>query len=502
MSYKNDTISVLAVSTTQDEAVALLNKCFKGLQTSDNQVFQTKVDNFNVVCYTKYPGTETTRKSPDFADLVVASVEPNSKDEKDIVSYVSSRFDARYRILISDDTDREVEKNVLVCSSIDDPFQTYVKELTEFNKENQKEEDSYNEERYKFNLDNLNYNKFYKVVNEANKKLKKFQTMIDNFSGFNLEEGLSQNTVDVKFLPENIDSKGVGIFLDLIAGDEFLKQNPVLPLTVRDNAVTVSIEIKPKSIDLIPTIKSTLEEVKGFVGSMGLLEKLLEFGLTLSISSDEKSVFIDLTVGGVFGESLINKFKAFNLDQYKLSINDDLRIQTNLNLKDLYENPQGKKIISDVSTLSIVGSGRILNIRSFLHLIREATKILKKDDKKKGAIMVSYGLLALSTFEKVNCEVSYNHETLLESILEIAEEFLGSTEIIDNLGMMIQGFLPMLEEILSNFAPMLSQFEDGIKAIDFDKISVEVLSPSIRASIKTTVVLPGLTGFVDAKVFN
>lgn len=501
MSYKNDTISVLAVSTTQDEAVALLNKCFKGLQTSDNQVFQTKVDNFNVVCYTKYPGTETTRKSPDFADLVVASVEPNSKDEKDIVSYVSSRFDAKYRILISDNTDREVEKNVLVSSSIDDQFKTYVNELTEFNKVNQ-EEDSYNEERYKFNLDNINDNKFYKVVNEANKKLKKFQTMIDNFSGFNLEEGLSQNTVDVKFHPENLDSKGVGILLDLIAGEEFIKQNPVLPLTVRDNAVTISIEIKPKSIDLIPTIKSTLEEVKEFISSMGLLEKLLEYGLTLSISSDEKSAYIDLTVGGVFGESLINKFKAFNLDQYKLSINDDLRIQTNLNLKDLYENPQGKKIISDVSTLSIIGSGRILNIRSFLHLIREAVKIIKKEDKKKGAIMISYGLLALSTFEKVNCEVSYNHESLLESIMEIAEEFLGSTEMIDNLGMMIQGFLPMLEEILSNFAPMLSQFEDGIKAIDFDKISVEILSPSIRASIKTTIVLPGLTDFVGAKVFN
>lgn len=503
MSYKKDTISVLVVSTNQEESLAVLNKAIPGLQTSDNQTFNKQEGEINVECFLKFPGSESHRKSPDFADLVITSVSADHEQAKEIVSYVASRYDAKYRVLIEEDSSRAVEENILIKSSSEFPeqYKTLLDEFKVFNEENKDSED-YNKARYFFNVESENKEIFYKNSNKAFKIINVISQAFDHFKDFDLKEGLSENNASLKIVPENIESKGLGIFLDLIAGEEFTKENPVLPLTVRDNAATITIEIKPKDVSQIDTIKETLEQVRDFASAMGLLQYSLKYGLTISISSDEKAAYIDLTLGGIFGEVIINKIKSLNLEQYKLSVKDNIRVQTNLNLKDLYKNPEGNKLAKDITTLSIVGEGKVLNCRSFFHLIRSFVHVVKSEKAQKSSYMLSYGLLALSCFEKLDCNIVYNHEQLLESLKDLLEEVTGSPSTIDENVEVLLGFLPVLDGLLSNIGPMISQFEDGIKAIDFDRLTIEVLSPVARVEFKTSIVLPGLTNFVNEKLFN
>ena len=244
------------------------------------------------------------------------------------------------------------------------------------------------------------------------------------------------------------------------------------------------------------------------LSNMGdFLEKLERLGVTVSFSKNKKSVFVDFTFGGLLGEAAINIIRGFNFQSFKFSLTDEFRLQTNLNFKDLYQNPDLDNIVSQLGTLTIRGDGKVINFRTVCHFIRELAKHVTSDDKKKQINIISYFGLIISAFESFGLELTYDSNDIKTVGMEIADGVLGeegSAKAMIDMGnqQFSEGIIPMVLGTIEGVKPMLEPFMPALKELDLDKLCVEVVSPGVRGEFKGTLLLPGLTEFINNNVTN
>lgn len=508
-------ISILAVSYSQDAASSLLNQAVPGLSTSDNQEWTTKEGEFTVKAYIKYPGTDIHRRGANWLDLLLISVPEGNEFEREILDYSTNRKDVKSRFLIDSNADRSPKYeniNVIDAGSFAGKLKDYAEELTKFNADNTDEtnEVDYHVKRQVFNIGNSDskLDKLFHMYKKAFKVLNKVTEMVKTFSTFDHSQGKSETTGKFNFAPENTQSNGIGFLFDLFVGDIFDQENPELPLVVRDNYFTASIEFLAKNEEGAEVIISTFEMLKEMLAQMGdVLSILDKLGVTISFSKNKKSVFIDLTFGGLLGEAAINIVRGFNFQSFKFSLTDEFRFQTDLNFKDLYENPDLDNIISKLGSLTIRGDGKIINFRTVCHFIRELAKHVSSDDKKKQINIISYLGLIISAFESFGLELTYDSSDIKTVGLEIADGVLGgdgaAKQMIDMGNQQFtEGIIPMVLGTIEGVKPMLEPFMAGLRELDLDKISVELISPGVRGEFKGTILLPGFTEFLNKNVTN
>jgi len=508
----SSTIYVIAISTNQDSCVNLLNSVFAGIQSTDSQEWTTKIGDVNVKAYIKYPNCDIHRRTPNFADIAIASVECGDKDESDVVNYLLSRKDARTRILFGTDSSRSVDEHAVVLN-YEEAFaevKKYTEELTESIKSNPLQEGEEEAARREFAQGNKDgaklVKKWIKTVSGIKKLVTAFEKCITEFTID--EKSKSENKTKFNFSSVSGESNGVGLSVELSSGDEFNKQNPNLPLTVRDNMLTATVEFYAQNKEGAEEIIRAFEKAKEMAGQYGLLAELDKVGITVTFSHENTSVFVDFTIGGIFGEGLINRFRSLNLDRFNFSLRDTFKIMTNVNIKDLWDKPDIKKVIDDLSKLSISGEAQLLNIRGFLHLIREISKVIPTEKGKKAGHMISYGLLILSTFENLGIDIQFDSEELKKVGYEIvAKTFLNVEQ--EQLEGMVSSFddsladaLIPLGAIIGPIQPMMEPFMEGLNNINFDKISAEIVVPAVRTELKANIFLPGFTDFLVKNVLK
>ena len=507
-------ISILAVSYSQDAASSLLNQAIPGLTTSDNQEWTVQEGDFTVKAYIKYPGTDIHRRGANWLDLLLVSVPEGNQFEREVLDYSTNRKDVRSRFLVDSNTGRSVNYNnitVIDAGSFAGSLRDYAAELTKFNSENSSDNEiDYHVNRQIFNIGNSDskLDKLFAVYKKAFKTLGKVAEMVKTFSSFDHSQGKSENNGTFNFSPENTESNGIGVLFDLYLGEIFDQENVELPLVVRDNYLTASIEFLAKSEEGADAIIQTFETLREMLTQMGDMLSILEkVGVTLSFSKNKNSVFIDLTFGGLLGEAAINIIRGFNFQSFKFSCNHEMRIQTNLNFKDLYENPDVDNIIEKLGTLTLKGHLKIINIRTLFRFILELSKHISSDDKKKQVNLISYFGLMLSVFESSNFNVSYDSSDVKSVGMQIADGVLGGEGASQQMiGMgnqqLTEGILPMVLGTIEGIKPMLEPFMAGLREMDLDKISVEFVSPAVRGEYKMTILLPGLTEFVNKNITN
>ena len=511
MSFKQ-TVHVLFVSSNQDSAIALLNSTLPGLKTSDNQEWTTTEGEFTVNGYIKFPGKDVHRKSANNLDILVFSVPEGDPSERDIINYSSNRRDCYHRLFV-DASSRSVEEHICSVSAdgVKGKLTDYIEILKVFNTGTPDDEPHYYQARLELNVNRQEQEPKYKTKFNVNRDVLKELAIVDKVlvesSTIDLSKYVSSNSMKFDFSPENTTSNGIGVLLELNVGEQFSKENPELPLIVRDNHVTITLELHAKDESGVKDIISTLEMLREMLYSMFLEKFEKKLGPNISFSSDKTNVYLDVTFGGLFGESIINKVRSFNLENFGLSMKDTLRFQTNVNCKDLYEDPNVDNIISKLSTVTLTGEGKLINLRTLLVVLQQLSKVISNDKDKKSVILVTYLLMILTTFEQVGLEMKYNTEDLKSSGMEVADAMLGgegaSKAMIGQGDEMVVGtFLPMLFGSIEMIKPMLEPFANGLKQVDLDKICFEVLIPALRIELKKTILLPGITEFMEKKILN
>lgn len=500
-------LHVVALSTDNNSAAELLKKCFSGLTcSSDCSNCTYSLDGVTVELYTKYPGDCVMKSYPDFLDFLLVSVPEGHELESEILDYANTRTDARSRFLV-DGGDRTLPKEV-VSANVD----AILSELKNFNEELKQfanDSEGADEQKAYQNRKRLSSGKDVKLNNEISKfyvkLLPKLQSMMKSFENFDSNRGYSENNVKFDFSPINDESNGLGFKVNLFAGEAFDENNKNLPLSVRDNPLTGALELQAKSPEQADEVLSLLKNVYSMLENMGILEELSKkLHFNVSFSKDGSSVFLDFVLGGDLGEGFMHNVRSLNFSKFNYSFSDIVRVQTNLNIAEIWKNPDLDNIINKSSTLTLQGDGKLLNFRTIFHFIKEWVVFAKDDGKKKTTHLMSAGLLILSCFESLGFELKYDSKDLKGNVIELLDDYLegeGSSQAF--IGMFNEQwanvYLPMGLQMLQSMAPMITSF-GNLSAINFDKISLEWISPFARVEFKIDLLLPGLTEFIAENI--
>jgi hypothetical protein len=538
-------IHILAVADSQEAATSLLTNCFPGVNSSDGQEWTKTEGSFTIKSYIKYPGTDLTRRTPsDFLDIIVATAAIGTDGEQEVLNYISARGDSAIKLWIDESgTNTSAEEKGLLVSVPQNVYSNlleHIKKIVEFNQsfeslaKNDVVDDKaefvksigYTED--KVNL--LAYEKgkitydvarrlylaqkdshYLAVVNFHSGKVFKgieiAEAYIGKFISSNQTSDSSENNIDCKIGPNEGSSEGIGLGFKFLMGENFKLAKPVLPLVIRDNVATLSVEFAAKSPSSIQAIYDFLSLIYNqFVVGMGFDSNLKEFGASVSFRKGESSVFADVTLGGALGEFINARINSLNIDIFKVGVTDEFVLRTDVNAKDIYEKFSVDAILSKLCKTSLEGSGRFINIKTLLLLFKDIAKSNKKVSKLKEVLLVYFFLRGLLAFEKTGILLNYSPEDLKINIINTLDNINGegfysgfSAGIDQQFG---EGILPMALGQLEGMKGFATMFGDGPSQINFDKISVELTVPSAEFNLNIFLLFPGLTEFLEKNFFN
>lgn len=537
-------IHILAVADSQESASNLLSSCFPGVNSSDGQEWTKTEGSYTLKCYIKYPGTDLIRKSPSsFLDILVGSAASNTEGEAEVLNYIAGREDAAIKLWIDEaGTNGNVESRGVLVSTSNNVYNSlieHIKKIVDFNENFASNSDGTEVTNIPELLKYCGYSE--KIASKVASKAKKLtyanarklylgkktsevvalgnadvapvfkyidivEATIQKFIGSIQTSETKENKFDCKIIPTDGESEGIGLGLKVLLGDFFKQEKPVLPLVIRDNVATLSIELPSKSPNALDSILNFVQSLYQMADGMGLVEKVQEFGASVSFRKSETSVFIDVTAGGAIGDFINSKINSLNLDIFKLGLSDGLKIQTNIVAKDLYEDFSVDKILEKASKLSIEGQGSLINTKTLLLFFKEIIGTISSQTKKQQAFAIYAVLRVLLCFESSGISVKFNSKDLKDNIISTIDNLNGEgfyngfiAGIDEQFG---KGMIPMALaqiEAMKGFASMLG---DGPSHINFDKISVDLTVPALQLNLNVFLLLIGLTEFAETKVFN
>ena len=556
------TIHIVAVSDSQESASSLLSSCITGISTSDNQEWISTEGEFTLKCYLKYPGSETFRRAPEhFLDVLLAN-----SDSEEVLNYVLSRQDAPLIFWVDQTGTNEIAEGKSLTVSKPENVLNFVKEqvekVKEYNKfyllhcndkfevEKEKISNFMTEDQFEENLPSkvAKYNThltypfarklhFFNKRNSNAFKLgsstqQRGLSFLDIAEGFindfiskssNSDSSNINLSVESKIVPtsfnkttntnENVEAEGVGFSVELLLGEDFKKKFSVQPLVIRDNLASLTVEIPSKSATEVDSVYATLQGALAMAEQFGLMEKVKDFGASVSLRKESGSVFVDVALGGLFGDFINNKLNKLNLDIFKSGLYDRLSIRTSVNAKDLYENFKVDSIVEKLCSTTIIGKAKLLNIKTILSLFKEFLFKYKPSDDdysfqklKKKMTIALFALNALCCFETNNLEVTFCHKDIKEAIINLVDGIKGEefykefTEGLD--GQVNEGILPMVFSQIEGFKGLAGMFGEGASLINLDKISVDFIVPGVQFNLNLSLFLTGLSDFLLEKVFS
>ena len=577
MEDNKNVLHLIALADNEETASSLLNSALPGVSTSDNQEWTLKEGDFTVKCYLKCPGADISRRSAEqFVDIVLGTASDNSSNAvEEIVNYLASRGDSPLVHYVSDNgSDKAESSGVLVikASDVKNLITEHIAKVKSFNDDVFSKNCNDNKEISSENFtqffesagldssvadkvsslnDSISYgyarklyfissknSTVFKYLAALHHKANSFIEIAEKFissyiSNVNTTNSSNDLVGDVKVVPfssttnENTsnlnttnnkvnsnEAEGIGLSVKFLLGEDYKKKNNLLPLVIRDNLATLSVEISAKSSEGVDSVYETINGALQMASQMGLIEKIADLGATLTLRKETNSVFIDLTAGKILGDFLVNKLNRLNLDVFKTGISEYLSIKTGLDASDIYKNFSVDNIIDKVCKTTVIGSGKILNVRTLLNLFKTFQANYKPSEgqlnsysfKKntKALNLIYFGLKALSCFEKSNLDIVYSSENLKETVKSGLE--LGSGEDYESFSSnlsekardTIEGLLGMLE----SFKGMATMFGEGASLINLDHISIDLIAPGVQFNANLSIALVGLSAFLQENIFS
>lgn len=502
-------INVVSLSTDNASATELLKKCFLGFEcSSDFTNGPYSMDGVSLELYTKYPGDDILKNYPEFIDFVLVSVPKEHQQEEELISYAQTKVEARGVYLLNEEErtlpSRVQSSNVEKITLEIKKFHSELLQLLE-SKKDENENSLFIQRKRLGSGESVNEDFEFADMNFS--LLPNLKSMMKSFEKIDLNKLYSENVMKLNFSPTNDESNGVGIKLNIYVGDSFDENNKNLPLTVRDNPFTITIELQAKSEKHVDDVLSLLKNAKEMIQNMGLLKNDKKLNFDLSFSKDGTSVFIDMVIDNL-GEGIVHKVRSLNFSKFNYSFSDFINAQTNLNLSELWKNPDLDNIINKLATFTIQGEGKFINFRTIFKFLREALLYVKNDKEKQDYDAAINFFLIISCFENLCLELKYDSKDLKSNIMEIFDAYLkdfegeGSSQAFIEMGNeSVKNFLHGGLQLIESIAPMFTAL-GNLSAINFDKISFEYLAPFARIELKLDILLPGLNEFVSEKIIS
>jgi hypothetical protein len=290
-----------------------------------------------------------------------------------------------------------------------------------------------------------------------------------------------------------------------------------LPEYFRTNPVTFTLELQINQAEQGEVVVGTLEGLKEMIGAMVPGAKdAFDNGVSVKFRHVGNSVFIDVSLEGMFAELVKSQLSSVKLDLSNFSESGEFRVISGIKLNNSLEISY-EDILKAATQFKVQGKGqmpsKVLFDSVFTQVENNFSGMLPSN--------VRLGLKALKLFgalRRIEYSCKYESSLLYEYIRELAGRIVHNIqggasmdELNHEMGVQIIGSLfaqkqefakNQLENIKQAAMMFLEPYMDTLKALNLDDISMSLTVPEYDAQIRFKIALVGLTEFVSNNILN
>lgn len=328
----------------------------------------------------------------------------------------------------------------------------------------------------------------------------------------------SSNLVGSIDISPNTDfENGINFGVSAIAGIPGKELISTLPDYFRNNPVTYSLELLINEAEQGQIVLGTLEGLKDMItGMVPGAKDALDQGVSVQFRHVGTSVFIDVSLEGMFAEMVKSQLSAVKLDLSNFSESGQFNLISGLKLNNPLESSY-EELLKTGTQFKVQGNGQM------------PTKILfetvfKQVEANFSGLLpgnLRLGLKALKlvgALRKVNYSSKYDSDVIYEYVRELAgrmaHNIVGGAsmdELNHEMGTQIIGSIvaqgqekakSQLDVIKQTAMMFLEPYLDTLRALNLDQIAMSLTVPEYEAQLKFKVCLVGVTEFVKNNILN
>jgi len=321
----------------------------------------------------------------------------------------------------------------------------------------------------------------------------------------------------IDIVPKKDFSNGISLNFGVIAGKEGKSYISSLPDYFQNNPVTFSLELNIDDSEKGSTMVSTLEGVKDMIlGMMPEISGFLDQGISIKFRHVGKSVFIDVSLEGMFAEMVKSQLEKFKIDPSSFSESGEFHLISGIKLNSPFDTSY-EEFVKMASQFKVQGEG-IMPSKLFFD------SIFKSVDEQFGGMLpkkVALGMKAFrlfTSFRKIQYNCVYDSDDMCGYIKELAGKISHNTMgggSMDDLnpeigsqiiGSMVAQYQEMGKTQLEGIKQVANMFLDPYKEqlgfVNFDNIGMSLVVPQSGVQLKFNLCLVGITEFLRANIIN
>lgn len=306
---------------------------------------------------------------------------------------------------------------------------------------------------------------------------------------------------------------GIGCNIDLAAGKDFDDILASLPDHFKSTPLGYGIEIKTQSEEASHSLKQTFEQLNDMFAGMPQVSQVKAFGINWSFRAVGSSLFVDIFFSGMIADQFGQQMGLFNFDQINFSGTSCGSIFSGLRITDLIQGSL-PDIISKLCQFKIQGSSEFYGLKVLsLALYSFYRTLMEKNPYGNKKLKPLLNLLKLlGAYRSLGYEFKYDSKEFFEIIKELLQDVvhgitgMPQNSVQETFSMQLETYQGMGSQMIDSYKPMAEPFLEPYKAtlssINFDRLSIFVISPKMKVFYKNNLHLTGLNAFINEKILN
>lgn len=324
-----------------------------------------------------------------------------------------------------------------------------------------------------------------------------------------------KGSIDIK--PRKDFEHGINLNFKVNAGGKGKEIIESMPDYMQTNPLSVSLELCIEDADKGAEIIETLEGVKEMAMQMiPNAQEMLSQGILIKFRHVGKSIFIDVSLEGMFAEMVKAQLELFKIDLSLYSECAESHYISGLKLNKPFENSY-EELLTMATQFKVQGNGQ-LPAKQFYEMIKKSFSDNFKGHMPPIVSKIIRLARVITAFRKVSYTCDYDSEEMCNYIKELAGKIASNTmggaameDLNAEMGtQMIGSMLAQGQEMAKmQMEPMkgmamafLEPYKASICQLNFDKFGLSLVSPNYTSQIELTLCLVGLTEFIRSNLLN
>jgi len=249
-------------------------------------------------------------------------------------------------------------------------------------------------------------------------------------------------------------------------------------------------------------VVETLNQAKDFLVQMiPPAQEMLDGGITINFRHAGDSVFIDVTVGGVFEQQASGVLSLFaGLKQTEFAGHSTIHLSTQLSPADI-PNQTLDDNLTKATNIRYKSEGEWQHLKAIVDYAMTLKDMLPGKFRE-----ILFLIKIIDVIKGVNFNFVYDHESLKHVItdaINMKSTGSGQTQwekLTQEWPTKQTEITQTVEGVSQMGKGVLQPFQSGIDSINFDEISIFALSSALRVHTKLTIKVAHLTAFINKQL--